>query len=86
MTAQSPTTDDVTSTVHEILERVLLTSPAELAGPTQLSDFTWDSLTTLETMIAVESALGIRIDLRELHTVRTVNDLVELVRRARSGV
>ncbi|MEV3967185.1 acyl carrier protein [Streptomyces sp. NPDC050698] len=39
----------------------------------------WDSLNSLETMVAIESAFRVRLDLRDYHATRTVGDLVELV-------
>ncbi|MET7801961.1 acyl carrier protein [Streptomyces decoyicus] len=39
----------------------------------------WDSLNSLETMVAIEGALGVRLDLRAYHACRTVGDLVSLV-------
>jgi acyl carrier protein len=42
----------------------------------------WNSLGTLRVLTQIEARVGLRLDLREFHAVRTVDDLVDLVGRA----
>jgi acyl carrier protein len=83
MTTTPQTHDDVTAGVLNVLERILLATPEELAAQPRLGAYKWDSLTTLEAMVSLESIFAIRIDLRDLHSVSTVDDLVDLVRRSK---
>jgi acyl carrier protein len=77
--------DEATATVLDILGRVLLATPEELVEQPVLGTYNWSSLTTLEAVVALESAFGIEIDLRDLHAQRTVGELLDLVRRSRDA-
>jgi acyl carrier protein len=77
--------DETTATVLDILGRVLFTSPEKLVEEPVLGTYNWSSLTTLEAVVALESAFAIEIDLRDLHAQRTVDGLVDLVRRSRDA-
>jgi len=65
--------------VIDVLAEVLEVPADTLTADTALGDQeNWDSMAALETLTQLESRLGIRLDLRSYHTVRTVGDLVEL--------
>ncbi|MFJ7944797.1 acyl carrier protein [Streptomyces sp. NPDC096354] len=72
----------VAAQVMDILGGVLNASPEELAAEPVLAGYNWDSMATLEALVALEGEFGIEIDLRELHTQHTAGDLVNLVRAA----
>jgi acyl carrier protein len=71
----SEKSDVVVGVLAEVLE-----VPAErLTADTALGEQeNWDSMAALEVLVQLESRLGIRLDLRAYHTVRTVGELVEL--------
>ena len=70
---------DKSDVVIGVLAEVLEVPADTLTDDTALADQeNWDSMAALETLTQLESRLGIRLDLRSYHTVRTVGDLVEL--------
>jgi acyl carrier protein len=70
--------EQVLSIAAEIAGR----APAELSTATDLySDLGLDSLGALELMVALEDAFGIEIGTDEAKTIRTINDVVGLLRR-----
>jgi acyl carrier protein len=79
------TADETTAAVLDILGRVLLVTPEELAKEPLLGAYNWDSITTLEALVALESAFAVEIDLRDLHAQRRVDELIDLVRRSRDA-
>lgn len=83
MTITSDHMDATATTVVEILSGVLGTTPDELAAEPMLGTYNWDSVATLEALVALEGAFGIEIDLRALHHQHTAGDLIELVRATR---
>ena len=69
-----------------ILSDVLGEPPETFAGQALLGACPrWDSLGTLRVVTRLESELGIHLDLRGVHSARTVHDLVALVEEARTG-
>lgn len=65
--------------VIDVLAEVLEVPADTLTADTALGEVeNWDSMAALETLTQLESRLGIRLDLRSYHTVRTVGDLVAL--------
>jgi acyl carrier protein len=78
-------TDETATRVVDILSGVLGTTPTALAEEPLLGTYKWDSLSTLEALVALEGEFGIEIDLRALHSQRTAIELVELVRAAHDG-
>lgn len=65
--------------VIDVLAEVLEVPADTLTADTALGEMeNWDSMAALETLTQLESRLGIRLDLRSYHTVRTVGDLVAL--------
>lgn len=72
----------IAAQVVDILSGVLNTSPENLAAQPVLAAYDWDSMATLEALVALEGEFGIEVDLRELHSRHTADDLVKLVRAA----
>jgi acyl carrier protein len=71
---------DIEAEIVEILCSILDAEPEEFTSDTRVvAHEKWDSLNSLETMVAIETAFRVRLDLREYHATRTVGDLVRLV-------
>ncbi|MBT2396900.1 acyl carrier protein [Streptomyces sp. ISL-100] len=85
MTTTADLTDETSVQVVEIISGVLSTTPGQLREEPLLGTYNWDSLTTLEALVALEGSFGIEIDLRALHSQRTIGDLVALVKSVRDG-
>ncbi|MEV0243334.1 acyl carrier protein [Streptomyces sp. NPDC050674] len=72
--------EDIESRIVETLCSILDAEPEDFITETRVvAHDKWDSLNSLETMVAIESAFRVRLDLRDYHATRTVGDLVELV-------
>ena len=57
-------------------------SPQELAPDTPRDDIpTWDSLGTLTLMASLDGDLGIVLSDEEVQTIRSVGDVLEVMRR-----
>ncbi len=71
--------------VAELVRRTLglAESPAPHAGPADLPG--WDSLGTLNLLLALEQAFAITLDHEAVLRVQTVGDLASLVERTRAG-
>lgn len=66
-----------------ILCSVLDAEPDEFDSGTRIAGHAnWDSMGSLEVMVQIENAFAVRLDLRAYHAVRTVAELVTLVRTA----
>jgi acyl carrier protein len=75
----------IEETVLDTLGEVLGQPVAELRAQPVLATHDWDSLAQLEVLAQLEGALGVALDLRAYHDVRTLDDLVELVSTAMSA-
>jgi len=73
------------TTVAEILAGVLEEPAEALQAQPVLAAHDWDSLTSLEALVQLESRFGVRLNLQAFHAARTVGDLVALVRTATSA-
>jgi acyl carrier protein len=62
-----------------LLSEVMGTTPDELSESPVLAAHPWDSLTTLEALVQVETLWNVSLDLRAYLGARTVDDLVELI-------
>ena len=73
--SEKSASDIVVGVLAEVLE-----VPADtLTADTAFGDLeNWDSMAALETLVQLESRLGVRLDLRSYHAVRTIGELVEL--------
>jgi len=69
----------VESTVLAVLEDVLGEPAASLRAQPVLAAHDWNSVASLEVLAQLESRLGVVLDLRSYHGVRTLDDLVRLV-------
>jgi len=72
----------VEQTVVGIVVGVLDESEDQVRAQPILASYGWDSLTTLEALAQLESALHITLDLRTYHAARTLRDLVDVVNDA----
>jgi acyl carrier protein len=70
--------DAVRSTVLEILGEVLGEPVPAITKQPVLAAHNWDSMSSLEALAQLESRLGVEVDLRSFHAVRTIDELVEL--------
>lgn len=66
-------------TVLAVLADVLGEPAADLRAQPVLAAHDWDSVASLEVLAQLESRLGVVLDLRSYHRVRTLDDLVRLV-------
>lgn len=73
-------------TVEEVGDRVLEVISDVLGRPVEalkeypvLATHDWDSLASLEALAQLESWFGIRLELRDFHAARTVDDMTALV-------
>ena len=72
----------IEATVLNVLSDVLNESLGDLRAQPVLAAHEWDSLASLEVLSQLESRLGINLDLRRYHDVRTLDDLIDLVETA----
>lgn len=72
----------IQAAVLRILGEVLRESAEQLRAQPVLAAHAWDSLASLEALAALESELGITLDLRDYTQVREIHDLVDLVAAA----
>ena len=72
----------IEATVLYILCDVLNESVGDLLAQPVLAAHEWDSLASLEVLSQLESRLGVTLDLRPYHDVRTLDDLIDLVAAA----
>lgn len=79
----------VRTTVLEVLSDALNEPVAALVAQPVIAAHAWDSMTSLEVLAQLESRLGVEVDLRSYHAVRTVDELIllaeELVATATAG-
>ncbi|MDH6123006.1 acyl carrier protein [Kitasatospora sp. GAS204B] len=73
------TVDSVGAEVLEVLGEVLSQDPEALRAQPVLAGYDWDSLASLEALAQLESAFGVRLDLRAFQAVRTVEEMAALV-------
>lgn len=78
-TRTETTTDPVEATVLRVLGDVLGESEGDLRAQPVLAAHDWDSMASLEALSQLENRLGVTLDLRAYHGVRTIADLVELI-------
>jgi len=63
------------------LEMMLELLPGELKQEANLNDYeTWDSLSQLSLISLVDKKLGYVIELYEIENLKTVNDILELLK------
>jgi len=74
--------ESVEGHVLEIVSEVLGEAADRLRAEHVLADYHWDSIGSLEALAQLESRLGVTLDLREFHAVRTIGELTSLVARA----
>ena len=68
------------STIIEIFEDILDVKKGTVSLKTTPSDFDqWDSVATVNIIVALEEEFGIKFKLEDIQTVETVQDFVELV-------
>jgi acyl carrier protein len=82
MTTQSKLTQEVVEIVAEIAEL----QPGEVSVEATLEELDIDSLDGLRIVAAVEKKYGIVIDETEIGKIRTMPDIIALVRRYSSEV
>ncbi|TQF01426.1 acyl carrier protein [Kitasatospora acidiphila] len=73
------TVESVGTEVLEVLSEVLNQEPEALTAQPVLASYDWDSLAMLEALAQLESAFGVRLELRAFQAVRTVEDMAALV-------
>ncbi|MFD7664666.1 acyl carrier protein [Streptomyces sp. NPDC059788] len=76
------TSEDIGATVLDVVSDVLGRSPEALRDQPVLAAHDWDSIASLEALAQLESGFGIRLELREFHAARTVDDMTALVTAA----
>ncbi len=68
------------STIIEIFQDILDVKKGTVSLKTISADFDqWDSVATVNIIIALEEEFGIKFKLEDIQTVKTVQDFVELV-------
>jgi acyl carrier protein len=72
----------IEATVLEVVSDVLGESADDLRALPVLAAHNWDSVASLEVLAALESRLGISLDLRSYHAAREIDDLVDLITTA----
>lgn len=67
--------------LHGLLAGILELEPAELGDDTRREETeTWDSMTHLRLITAVESTFGVHLSMDEIATIDTPRRLEELIR------
>jgi acyl carrier protein len=72
----------VESTVLEVVAEVLNEPVEAIREVPVLAAHAWDSIASLEVLAQLESVLSVNLDLRAFNSVRTVDELVDVVRAA----
>jgi len=72
------TSTSVEQTVLDVLSQILDTTADELRAQPALASHDWDSFSSLEALAQLESALGVRVDLRSFNAAVTVHDVIAL--------
>jgi acyl carrier protein len=72
----------VDTAVLDIVSTVLNEPVAGLRAQPVLASYDWDSLASLEVLSQLENRLGVTLDLRRYHNVRTLENLIDLVAAA----
>jgi acyl carrier protein len=72
------TSTSVEQTVLDVLSQILDTTADELRAQPTLASHDWDSFSSLEALAQLESALGVRFDLRAFNSAVTVDDVIAL--------
>ena len=68
------------STIIETFEDILDVKKGTISLKTTSSDIDqWDSVATINIIVALEEEFGIKFKLKDIQTVKTVQDFVELV-------
>ena len=68
------------STIIEIFQDILDVKKGTVSLKTASSDIDqWDSVATVNIIVALEEEFGIKFKLEEIQTVKTVQDFVNLV-------
>ena len=68
------------STIIEIFQDILDVKKGTVSLKTTSSDFDqWDSVATVNIIVALEEEFGIKFKLEDIQTVETVQDFVDLV-------
>lgn len=73
---------DLAETVVSILGKYAKGAPGDVSAATLLDKLEMDSLDTLESVMAIEEALGVEIDPSEFAACCRIADVVEVVARA----
>ena len=73
------------STIIEIFQDILDVKKGTISLKTTSSDIDqWDSVATVNIIVALEEEFGIKFKLEDIQTVKTVQDFVELVQLAQA--
>ena len=73
------------STIIETFEDILDVKKGTVSLETTSSDIDqWDSVATVNIIVALEEEFGIKFKLEDIQTVKTVQDFVELVQLAQA--
>ena len=73
------------STIIEIFQDILDVKKGTVSLKTASSDIDqWDSVATVNIIVALEEEFGIKFKLEDIQTVKTVQDFVELVQLAQA--
>ena len=68
------------STIIEIFQDILDVKKGTVSLKTTPSDFDqWDSVATVNIIVALEEEFGIKFKLEDIQTIKTVQDFVKLV-------
>ena len=68
------------STIIEIFQDILDVKKGTVSLETTSSDIDqWDSVATVNIIVALEEEFGIKFKLKDIQTVKTVQDFVQLV-------
>ena len=68
------------STIIEIFQDILDVKKGTVSLKTTSSDIDqWDSVATVNIIVALEEEFGIKFKLKDIQTVKTVQDFVQLV-------
>lgn len=72
--------EDILKKVQEILVTDLVVKKEEVTKDTSLSDLEVDSLDLIEIVMSLEMQFNICLDDEEIKQIKTVNDIVELIK------
>ena len=77
---------DIETRVKQVAADVFGTSPDQITAESSPETIdSWDSVQHLNLVLALEQELGVRIDPEEIERMKTIGDVIALVKEKSSG-